>query len=114
MTTTSDPNDPVYLDEADVRGELTRVFDVCPGCRLCVDRCPTFPTLFDLIERHDDHDAGRLTPVQQDRVVDQCFHCTLCAVGCPYTPERHPLAVDVPRLVLQGSRDTFARDIGNC
>jgi len=24
VTTTYDPNDPVYLDEADVRGELTR------------------------------------------------------------------------------------------
>ena len=35
MTTIYDPKHPQYLDEADVRNELTRVYDLCHGCRLC-------------------------------------------------------------------------------
>ncbi len=103
MTTTYDPQHPQYLDEADVRGELTRVFDVCQGCRLCTRFCTSFPTLFELVDRHDDHDAGRLTPAQQDQVVDECFQCKLCGLNCPYTPARHERAIDFPRLMIRAS-----------
>jgi glycerol-3-phosphate dehydrogenase subunit C len=101
MTTTYDPRHVAYLDEADVRQELTRVFDVCGSCRKCVDLCTSFPSLFEFIDRHDDRDAGRLTPAQQDQVVDECHHCKLCVVGCPYAPQVHEQAVDVPRLMLR-------------
>lgn len=101
MTTTYDPKHPLYTDEADVRNELTRVFDVCQGCRLCVKFCTSFPTLFEMIDRHDDHDAGRLTPAQQDQVVSECFQCKLCHVNCPYTPGQHEWAIDFPRLMLR-------------
>lgn len=101
MTITYDPRHPRYLDEADVRNELTRVFDHCVGCRKCVDLCSSFPTLFELVGRHADLDAGRLTPAQQDRVIDGCHQCMLCHTGCPYSPERHEWAVDVPRLMLR-------------
>ena len=101
MTTTYDPRHVAYLDEADVRQELTRVFDVCGSCRKCVDLCTSFPTLFEFIDRHGDRDAGRLTPAQQDQVVDECHHCKLCVVGCPYAPQVHEQAVDVPRLMLR-------------
>ena len=101
MTTTYDPADPAYVDEADARAELTRVFDVCGGCRRCVDRCPSFPTLFELIDRHGDRDAGRLTPAEQDRVVDGCFQCKLCHLECPYASGRHEFDLDVPRLMLR-------------
>ena len=37
MTITYDPKHPKYFDEADVRNELTRVFDVCQSCRLCIN-----------------------------------------------------------------------------
>ena len=60
MTTIYDPKHPQYTDEADVRSELTRVFDLCHGCRLCFKFCTSFPTLFEMIDRHDDQDAGRL------------------------------------------------------
>jgi Fe-S oxidoreductase len=103
MTTTYDPKHPKYLDEADVRDELTRVFDICHGCRLCVELCTSFPTLFEMIERHDGHDAGRLTPAQQDQVVSECFHCKLCVVNCPYTPQLHEWALDFPRLMLRSN-----------
>ena len=101
MTTTYDPHHPQYLDEADVRGELARVFDVCNGCRRCIARCSSFPTMFSSIERHEDRDAGRMTPAQQDQVVDECFQCKLCVVECPYTPGQHEWEIDVPRLMLR-------------
>jgi glycerol-3-phosphate dehydrogenase subunit C len=101
MTTTYDPHHPTYLDEADVRGELTRVFDLCHGCRLCFKFCTSFPTLFDFIDRFDDQDAGRLTPAEQDQVVGECFQCKLCYVNCPYIPELHEWALDFPRLMLR-------------
>ena len=101
MTITYDPKHPKYLDEADVREELTRVYDLCHGCRLCFKFCTSFPTLFEMIDQHDDQDAGRLTPAQQDQVIDECFQCKLCYVNCPYIPELHEWALDFPRLMLR-------------
>ena len=101
MTTLYDPKNPKYFDEADVRQELTRVYDLCHGCRLCFQFCTSFPTLFEMIDRHADQDAGRLTPAQQDRVVDECFQCKLCYINCPYIPELHEWALDFPRLMLR-------------
>ncbi|MGD9997557.1 MAG: heterodisulfide reductase-related iron-sulfur binding cluster [Ilumatobacteraceae bacterium] len=101
MTITYDPKHPNYLDEADVRNELTRVYDLCHGCRLCFKFCTSFPTLFEYIDRHEDQDAGRLTPAQQDQVVDECFQCKLCYINCPYIPELHEWAIDFPRLMLR-------------
>jgi glycerol-3-phosphate dehydrogenase subunit C len=101
MTTIYDPHHPLYLDEADVRQELTRVYDLCHGCRLCFKFCTAFPSLFEMIDRFEDQDAGRLTPAEQDRVVDECFQCKLCYVNCPYIPELHEWALDFPRLMLR-------------
>ncbi len=101
MTITYDPFHPKYLDEADVRDELTRVYDLCHGCRLCFKFCTSFPTLFEMIDRHDDQDAGRLTPAQQDQVIDECFQCKLCYVNCPYVPGQHEWELDFPRLMLR-------------
>jgi glycerol-3-phosphate dehydrogenase subunit C len=98
-----DPRAALYLDEADVRNELTRTFDICAGCRRCVDLCPAFPTLFDLIDRLDGEtvDAGLLTPYEQDSIVDECFQCGRCSAGCPYRPGLVDTAIDVPRLVVR-------------
>ena len=101
MTTTYDPHHPLYLDEADVREELTRVYDLCHGCRLCFKFCTSFPTLFDYIDRFDDQDAGKLTPAEQDQVIDECFQCKLCYINCPYIPELHEWNLDFPRLMLR-------------
>ena len=107
MTLIYDPNDPTYLDEATVRAELSRVFEICHGCQQCVTLCTAFPTLFEMIDRHVDHDPGRMTPADQDQVVDECFHCKQCALGCPYTPDQHEWNVDVPRLMLRAAAMQF-------
>jgi Fe-S oxidoreductase len=103
MTIAYDPRHAKYVDEADVRSEMTRVFDVCHDCRRCVDLCTSFPTMFRSIDRHVDHDAGRMTPSQQDQVVDGCFQCKLCYLNCPYTPAQDALAIDFPRLMLRAA-----------
>ena len=101
MTTTYDPFHTKYFDEADLRLEMNRVFDLCHGCRLCFKFCTSFPSLFEMIDRHPDQDSARLTEAEQDRVVDECFGCKLCYVNCPYTPGRHQWELDFPRLMLR-------------
>src|SRR4028119_2084589 len=102
MTTTYDPKDPTYYDGPGLRRELERVYDLCHGCRLCFSLCPSFPTLFDAIDRHDG-DVPAMTKGEQDQVVDECYQCKLCYVKCPYIPP-HEWALDFPRLMLQIGR----------
>ncbi|MBO0730144.1 MAG: 4Fe-4S dicluster domain-containing protein [Acidimicrobiaceae bacterium] len=99
MTVTYDPAHPAYLDETDLRQELSRVYDLCHGCRLCLSLCPAFPTLFDLIDARDGA-VDQLTAAEQDRVVDECYQCKLCYVKCPYVPP-HEWQLDFPRLMLR-------------
>lgn len=104
MTTTYDPFHPKYFDEADLRQEMTRVYDLCHGCRLCFKFCTAFPTLFDAVDRHDDQDTAKLTVAEQDRVVDECFNCKLCYVNCPYIPGQHEWELDFPRLMMRAEQ----------
>jgi Fe-S oxidoreductase len=108
VTTTYDPSHPAYFDENDLRAEMTRVFDLCHGCRLCLQLCPAFPTLFDFI---DDRDGAveALTRAEQDQVVDECYQCKLCYVKCPYVPP-HEWELDFPRLILRAAAVTNAKD----
>jgi Fe-S oxidoreductase len=102
MTTTYDPFEPAYWDEGDMRQELTRVFDLCHGCRLCFKFCSAFPTLFELIDRDPDQDSATLSEAEQDRVVDECFNCKLCGeLNCPYVPGKSEWELDFPRLMLR-------------
>ncbi|MEE9161439.1 MAG: heterodisulfide reductase-related iron-sulfur binding cluster, partial [Candidatus Neomarinimicrobiota bacterium] len=39
-----------YWDGASLDGELNRVYDICMGCRLCWNLCPSFPALFDALD----------------------------------------------------------------
>jgi Fe-S oxidoreductase len=59
--------------------------------------------LFEMIDQHDDRDAGRLAPAQQDQVVDACFQCKRCSLSCPYTPELHEWNLDFPRMMLRAT-----------
>ncbi len=48
--TTYNINDPKYWDRASLYSEMDRVYDICIGCRLCFNLCPSFPSLFDSID----------------------------------------------------------------
>ena len=44
-----DPAEPKYWDEAALKKEVERLFEVCHGCRLCFKFCDSFPALFNLL-----------------------------------------------------------------
>src|SRR4051794_15602051 len=108
-----DPLAPDYLDAAVARAERDRTFQVCSDCRVCVRLCPSFKSLFEMIDAHDTDDVGNLadlgardvrvlTDAEHDRVVDECYQCKLCYVVCPYTPENEQdWVIDFPRLMLR-------------
>ena len=97
MTATYDPTDPQYFDPGALREELDRVFDLCHGCRLCFNLCPSFPSLFSFIDENDG-DVTKLSDDQRNQVVDECYQCKLCYVKCPYVPP-HEWELDFPRLM---------------
>ncbi len=92
---------PDFYDAGSLERELTRVFDICHGCRRCFNLCNAFPTLFDLI---DGSASGELEGVERRdfaRVVDHCYLCDMCYMTkCPYVPP-HPWNVDFPHLMLR-------------
>jgi len=91
--------DPAFLDRADLDAELTRVFEKCHDCRRCLPLCPSFPSLFDAIDRHD-QEASALTAAETREVVDLCYQCKLCYNHCPYHPP-HEWAIDFPKLMTR-------------
>jgi glycerol-3-phosphate dehydrogenase subunit C len=99
---TYDPNDPLYFDAAALQKEVTRVFEVCHGCRMCFKYCDSFPDLFSFIDERHDGDVTKLTSDETAKVMDECFQCKLCEVQCPYTPrDNHEFQLDFPKLVAR-------------
>ncbi len=99
LTATYSPSDAEYFDRDDLREEMDRVFDLCHGCRLCFNLCPSFPSLFGFIDDHDG-EASKLSLEERDQVVDECYQCKLCYVKCPYVPP-HEWKLDFPRLMMR-------------
>jgi Fe-S oxidoreductase len=94
------PSQPVYWDPAALQGEVTRVFEICHGCRMCFKYCDVFPNLFSLLDNKYDGDVTRITAGETRSLMDACFQCKLCEVQCPYTPrDNHQFQVDFPKLV---------------
>ena len=95
------PLDAHYFDESKLGPEVERVFDICHGCRLCFNLCPSFPALFQFVDQKDG-DVAALSDAEQRRVVDLCYQCKLCYVKCPYTPDDgHEFKLDFPRLMAR-------------
>ena len=42
--------DPAFYAHDAFEAEAARIFDICHGCRRCVNLCGAFPTLFDLVD----------------------------------------------------------------
>jgi len=101
-------DDPDYGDAAQLETELRRVAEICHQCRRCLPLCPSFPTLFDLIDATDREVAG-VTNEGFDRVNELCFHCKLCYNHCPYTPP-HEWDVDFPALMRRHQLARTKRD----
>jgi glycerol-3-phosphate dehydrogenase subunit C len=98
-----DPLDPSWFDVGATRTERDRTFHICSDCRVCVKLCPSFRSLFEMIDDLGGSDlAGNLSDVQHKRVVDECYQCKLCYVICPYTPDQQQeWRVDFPQLMLR-------------
>ena len=98
---------PEFCDKDSLYQELERVYDICHGCRRCVNLCDSFPTLFDLIDESETFEVDGVDQADYMKVVDQCFLCDLCAeTKCPYLPP-HEWAVDFPHLMLRAKTYKF-------
>ena len=84
------------LEESDVRSSLADDIAVCEQCRLCVDLCDVFPSVFDALARVPNADAHLLTPHQQNVVSDYCFHCGACTQRCPHRGPSSEHEIDLP------------------
>jgi glycerol-3-phosphate dehydrogenase subunit C len=101
-------NDAFY-DEAKAFAELERVFDICHGCRRCVNLCTAFPTLFDLVDASRTLEVDGVAKQDYWKVVDQCYLCDTCYMTkCPYVPP-HPWNVDFPHLMLRAKAIKFRK-----
>jgi glycerol-3-phosphate dehydrogenase subunit C len=95
-----DPSEAKYWDERALAKEITRVFEVCHGCRMCFKYCDAFPTLFELLDTRHDGNVRKLGADDTHAVMSACFQCKLCEVQCPYTPrDGHEFQLDFPKLV---------------
>ncbi len=99
--------DPQFTDPAALDAELTRVFEICHGCRRCFNLCQAFPTLFDLIDNSAEMELESVDRAEYAKVVDQCYLCDMCYMTkCPYVPP-HPWNVDFPHLMLRAKAAKF-------
>jgi glycerol-3-phosphate dehydrogenase subunit C len=93
--------DPDFYDPAKIEAELTRVFEICHGCRRCFNLCDSFPRLFDLIDNGPSGEVDGVDRKDYAKVVEACTLCDMCFMTkCPYVPP-HPFNVDFPHLMLR-------------
>ena len=93
--------DADFWDSQKAEKELGRIFDICHGCRRCVNLCTAFPTLFDLVDASPTLELDGVRKEDYCKVVDQCYLCDLCYMTkCPYVPP-HPWNVDFPHVMLR-------------
>jgi Fe-S oxidoreductase len=98
-----------FYDEAQLDKELERVFEICHGCRRCVNLCTAFPTLFDLVDGSPTLEVDGVAKQDYGKVVDQCYLCDMCYMTkCPYVPP-HPWNLDFPHLMLRAKAVKFRK-----
>jgi len=95
-----DINSPDFYSPEAFAKETGRIFEICNGCRLCYNLCPSFEVLFERIDELDG-EVKKLEAKDTKNVVDLCYDCKLCFPKCPYTPP-HNYMLDFPRLILRG------------
>ncbi|WP_366083946.1 DUF3501 family protein [Nitrosomonas sp.] len=96
-----DWKNPDFYNELSLNQEMERVFDICHGCRRCVNLCTAFPRLFDLIDESATGELDGVDKNQLGEVVDRCYLCDMCFMTkCPYVPP-HEWNIDFPHLMLR-------------
>lgn len=104
-----DWKNPDFYSEEKLFAELERTYDICHGCRRCVNLCTAFPRLFDLI---DEGATGEVDVVPKQKyweIVDQCYLCDMCFMTkCPYVPP-HEWNLDFPHLMLRAKAVKFRK-----
>ncbi|HBZ18472.1 MAG TPA: Fe-S oxidoreductase, partial [Betaproteobacteria bacterium] len=99
--------DEEFYKEEPLQEEMERVFDICHGCRRCVNLCTAFPTLFDLIDESATMEVDGVAKEDYSKVVDKCYLCDMCYMSkCPYVPP-HEWNVDFPHLMLRAKAQKF-------
>ena len=83
------------------RKEVLRVFEICHGCTLCHTLCPSFVSLFQMVDENFG-EVDSLKDEQLKHVVDQCYQCKLCYAICPYVPP-HEWEIDFPRTMMRAN-----------
>ena len=78
--------------------EAGRQLTICNACRYCEGLCPVFPAL----ERRNVFLEGDVV-----YLANLCHDCRACVPACPYT-EPHELNVDIPLIMAQVRRETYA------
>jgi len=105
-----DWRNPDFYDPAKLDRELERVYEICHGCRRCVNLCTAFPTLFDLVDESSTMEVDGVDKKDFWKVVDQCYLCDMCYMTkCPYVPP-HQWNVDFPHLMLRAKAVKFKRE----
>jgi glycerol-3-phosphate dehydrogenase subunit C len=100
---------PDFYDEQKLETELERTFDICHGCRRCVNLCTAFPRLFDLVDQSPNGEFDSVDKARFAEVVDQCYLCDVCYMTkCPYVPP-HPWNLDFPHLMLRAKAVKFRK-----
>src|SRR6202161_293742 len=93
--------DPDFADPAKIEAELTRVFEICHGCRRCFNLCDSFPRLFDLVDAAGDAEMHGVKSADFQQVADACTLCDMCFMTkCPYVPP-HEFDLDFPHTMLR-------------
>ncbi len=72
------PRDEAYWSRDLLVAEERRVFEICNGCRLCFNLCPSFPALFDAIDALDPtgHLVGESGPPAEVDALGNHAHAT--------------------------------------
>jgi glycerol-3-phosphate dehydrogenase subunit C len=96
-----------FGNEEALFAEMTRIFDICHGCRRCFNLCNAFPTLFDAIDESESGEIDSVSRTAYWQVVDHCYLCDMCYMTkCPYVPP-HEWNVDFPHLMLRAKVKRF-------
>ncbi len=98
-----------FYDEEKLNHELERVFDICHGCRRCVNLCTAFPKLFDLVDESPTLEVDGIPKKDYWEVIDRCYLCDMCYMTkCPYVPP-HEWNLDFPHLMLRAKAVKFRK-----